>query len=160
VLAVVALVAAMLYLHLRVVRVAFITSGSMMPTINPGDRIVVHLSAYNGGPAQRGDIVALAGGAEGGFEVKRVVAVGGDEVLVAWGVVFRNGEPIEESYVRQPMFLEDPVRVELDDGELFVMGDNRNASEDSRDYGPVRESEVVGRVCCRMLPLSRAGVIH
>ena len=160
VLAVVALLTVILYFHLRVVRVAFITSGSMMPTINPGDRIVVHLSAYNNGPPQRGDVVALAGGEEGGFEIKRVVGVPADELVVAWGVVFRNGKPINESYVRQAMFLEEPTRAKLGDGELFVMGDNRNASEDSRDYGPVPESEVVGRVCCRILPLSRASVIH
>lgn len=160
VLATVALVAAILYLHARVVRVAFITSGSMVPTINPGDRVVVALSAYAEEPPRRGDVIAVRAGTDGGYEVKRVIGVGGDVLLVGWGLVLRNGKPCNEPYVHQAMFPEDPVRVTLGEAQLFVMGDNRNSSEDSRDYGPVDESEVLGRVCWRILPLGRAGAVR
>ncbi len=159
-LAVLALVAAIVYLHTCVVRIAFITQGSMISAISPGDRVLVHLAAYNKEPPQRGDIIALRSGADGGHEVKRVIGVGGDELMVGWGIVFRNGKPLDEPYVHQVMFPEDPVRVTLGEDQLFVMGDNRNGSEDSRDYGPIHESQVLGRVCWRILPLGRAGPVR
>jgi signal peptidase I len=159
-LAALALVAAIVYLHLEVVRVAFIGEGSMLPAISPGDRVVVSLSAYHTRPPRHGDVVAFRCDAEGGYLVKRVIGVGGDELTVGWGMVLRNGKALDEPYVDQAMFPEDPVRVVLGEGQLFVLGDSRNGSEDSRDYGVVSGSQVLGRVCWRILPLGRAGPIR
>ncbi|MBM3477479.1 MAG: signal peptidase I, partial [Armatimonadetes bacterium] len=66
----------------------------------------------------------------------------------------------QEPYIAEPMVRERPVAGRLDPDELFVMGDNRNHSEDSRDYGPIRESQVKGRIFYRIWPLSRAGRVR
>jgi signal peptidase I len=159
-LAVGALVAVLLYLHTRVVRVVYVTTGSMMTTINPGDRLLVHLSAYNDHPPRRGDIVAFWAEDEGDYEVKRVIAVEGDVLTILWGAVLLNAEPLEEPYISQAMLPEQPAAYPLKQGELFLMGDNRNESEDSRDYGPVYRDRVMGRVFYRILPLGRIGPVR
>jgi len=151
------LVCVLAYVHTRVVRVVYVTTGSMMPTVVPGDRMLMHLGAYGDHPPRRGDVIAFWLQDKSEYEVKRVIAVEGDTLNVFWGAVFVNGEQLNESYIRQPMQLEPPTRAEVGPGELFLMGDNRNSSEDSRDYGPVAADQVLGRVFYRLLPLGRAG---
>ena len=159
-LAVGALLALLAYLHTRVVRVALVTSGSMMTTVNPGDRLLIHLGAYKDEPPQRGDVIAFWHDDPGDYEVKRVVAVGGDTIVVGWGLVFLNGQILDEPYIRRPMLLERRVEAVLADGELFVMGDNRNSSGDSRDFGSIYEEKVLGRVFQCILPLERIGPVE
>lgn len=155
--AVAGLLALLAYLHLRVVRVIYVTTGSMSPTIEPGDRLLVHLSAYGVAPPRRGDIVAFQDVTHGDYEVKRVIGVGGDEVIVGAGVVLLNGRRLDEPYIAEPMLREIPVGYRLEADQLFVMGDNRNGSEDSRDFGPIRRRQLMGRLFHRLLPLNRAG---
>lgn len=159
-LAVSALVALFVYLDTQVACVVFVTEGSMIPSINPGERVLVNLAAYRSRPPQRGDIVVTKDDGRGDREIKRVIGVPGDVIVVGYGLVHRNGELLKEPYVRQAMLLEDPIKVVLGEGELFLMGDNRNVSEDSRDYGPVPADRIAGRVCWRLLPLGRAGRIR
>ncbi len=154
------LVAGLLYLHTRVVRVAYIPTGSMTPTLRPGDRVLVNLAAYRRHPPQQGDIVAFWDPLSEEHQVKRVIAVAGDVVSIHWGVVFLNGKLQREPYVTQPMLPEAPFSEEIKPGQLFVMGDNRNASEDSRDNGPINEAAVLGRVFFRILPLRSAGSVR
>ena len=154
------LVCVLAYVHTRVVRVVYVTTGSMMPTVNPGDRMLMHLGAYKDHPPRRGDVIAFWLEDKSEYEVKRVIAVEGDTLTVFWRAVFVNGEQLNEPYIRQPMQLEPPTRAEVGVGELFLMGDNRNSSEDSRDYGPVAADQVLGRVFYRLLPLGRAGPIE
>lgn len=159
-LAVGGLIAALLYLHTRVVRVAYIPTGSMTPTLRPGDRVLVSLAAYRKHSPQRGDVVAFWDPESHEHQVKRVVAVGGDTISIHWGAVFLNGEVLDEPYLAQPMLLETPLIRDIGPGQLFVMGDNRNASEDSRDSGPIGEEAVLGRVFFRILPLRSAGSVR
>jgi signal peptidase I len=159
-LAVGALLAVLAYLHLRVVRVAYVGTGSMLPTVEPGDRLLVHLGAYAKHPPRRGEVVAFWSAAESEYEVKRVIAVSGDTLWIGMGTVVLNDRPLHEPYVRQRMVWEQPLQVAIPDGELFVMGDNRNGSEDSRDYGPVRADQVLGRVRYCLLPPSRFGPVQ
>jgi signal peptidase I len=147
----------LLYLHLRVVRVAYVPTKSMAPTLQVGDRVLVYLGAYRRRPPQHGDIIVFRPPHRSGYEVKRVIAVGGDTLVIMWGLAFRNGHALIEPYIAKPMVFERPLGGRLKPGQLFVMGDNRNDSEDSRDWGPVDEKRVLGRVFFRLLPLSRAG---
>jgi signal peptidase I len=160
ILAVGALVAGLLYVHTRVVRVAYIPTGSMIPTLRPGDRVLISLGAFRHRSPQRGDIVAFWDPDSGDYQVKRVIAVHGDSISIYWGVVFLNGEVLREPYVARPMLPEHPLIREVGEGELFVMGDNRNASEDSRDNGPISQDAVLGRVFFRILPLRSGGKIR
>jgi signal peptidase I len=150
-------VAFLLYLHMYVIQVAYVPSDSMAPTLLPGDRLLVDLRAYRGKPPQRGDIVVFRSPTSSGYEVKRIIAVAGDRVVVGRGLVFVNGERLSEPYVRWQMLPEFPVGWALEPDEVFVMGDNRNRSEDSRDWGPLGMDRVVGRVIYRILPPRRIG---
>jgi signal peptidase I len=154
------LVAGLLYLHTRVVRVAYIPTGSMTPALRPGDRALVNLAAYRRHPPQRGDIVAFWDPSSKEHQVKRVIATAGDVISIHWGVVFLNGKLLREPYVTQPMLPETPLNKEIEPGQLFVMGDNRNASEDSRDNGPIGEDAVLGRIFFRILPMRNAGFVR
>jgi signal peptidase I len=154
------LVAVLVYLHTRVVQVVYVPTGSMEPTIRPHDRLLAYIGAYDKTPPRRGDIVAFWSQGEDTFLVKRVIAIAGDEIFVGGGVVVRNGERLQEPYVAAPMVRELPVGGLLEEGELWVMGDNRNHSEDSRDYGPIHLQQVKGRIFFRIFPPDRAGRVR
>jgi len=151
------LILVLVYLHTRVVQVVYVSTGSMRPTIQPGDRLLMSVGAYRKAKPKHGDIIAFWAEGQGEYEVKRVVGVPGDEMFVGGGVVVRNGQRLKEPYVPEPMVREIPVGARLREGELWVMGDNRNGSEDSRDYGPILEKDLKGRIFYRILPLGRAG---
>lgn len=98
--------------------------------------------------------------------IKRVIGIGGDTVEVRDGQVFVNGVALDESYlfrnggvVAEPTVASDQSRWVVPEGELFVMGDHRKASEDSRVFGPIPVSSVIGRGVVRYWPLSEFGII-
>lgn len=126
-------------------------SGSMKPTIGFGERCLVDGRAYRGQAVSRGDVVVLhLPPPEDRRFVKRVIAVGGDRVDLREGKVFVNGTPLEEPYLNAPEstlpYWQIPPHVAVPEGHLWVMGDNRRDSEDSRQWGPVPASSVEGRV--------------
>lgn len=151
-------IALLLYLHVAVVRVAYVPSQSMEPTLKAGDRLLVRKDAYRSRPPQRGEVVVFR--TADGYEVKRVIAVAGDRIGTGWGQVWLNDQQLEEPYLKEPMIWERPVGpVQVPDGQVFVMGDNRNHSEDSRDDGSVAIVTILGRATRILLPLDRAGTI-
>jgi signal peptidase I len=98
--------------------------------------------------------------------IKRVIGIGGDTVEVRDGQVFVNGVALDEPYlfhnaagVAEPTVAGDQSRWVVPDGELFVMGDHRQVSEDSRVFGPIPVSLVIGRGVVRYWPLSEFGII-
>ncbi len=117
-----ALVGLLVYLHTQVAQVAFVSEGSMVPTVGPGDRVLVSLSAYNHRPPQRGDLVVTDASVAGERVLKRVIGVEGDVVAIGCGVVYLNGSPLNEPYVHQAMLLEDAFRVEVGPGQVSVCG--------------------------------------
>lgn len=142
-----------------------VDGSSMFPTFVNHDYLVLE-SNFLYRKVDRGDIVVLEPPEEAGFAgplVKRVIATGGDTVDIDFdlGIVYINGEAIEEDYIFEPTYrsyqeigmgLEYPVTVP--EGSVFVMGDNRNHSNDSR-YAPlgcVEQSRILGRVLLVLLP--------
>jgi signal peptidase I len=127
---------------------------SMRPTLHSGDEVLVDRLSLALRPPRRGEVVVA--NSPVGLVVKRVAAVGGDTVGIEDGVLVVNGRHEQERYVDYASIdgsYFGPVRVAR--GDVFLLGDNRGNSEDSRDFGTVSEDEVVGRVLVRVWPLQR-----
>lgn len=141
------------------VRVVGVSGGSMRETLQNGDLLLVVNSLFCG-DYERGDVVIAA---KPSFEngepiVKRVIATGGETVDVdfANGVIYVDGTPLEEPYIRESTYLEEGMSFPftVPGGSVFLMGDNRNGSRDSRDpgLGAVDERCLIGRAVFLLLP--------
>ena len=168
-----------------VVQVFYIPSASMRPTLLEDDRIVVEKISYLFGGPERGDVVVFAGEddprfrqAETGVQrvvrgvgqflgvvpvdardlVKRVIGLPGDEVVMVDGIVSVNGVELDETYA---MLDSDDGEWTVPEGQLFVLGDNRSNSADSRStLGFIDVDDVVGRAVIRIWPVDRFGSIE
>jgi signal peptidase I len=89
--------------------------------------------------------------------IKRVIALGGDTVAILDNQVLVNGEPVSEPYLNDGAAMSDMPERLIEEGWLWVMGDNRNESSDSRVFGPVQVEDVVGRAVVRIWPVDRLG---
>jgi signal peptidase I len=143
----------------------WIPSPSMEPTLDVGDRVLVNKLSYKFHDVNRGDVVVFerppgaSTGQNGEIKdlIKRVIAVEGDTIEAKEGEVFVNGERIDEDYL-EPGTPTDNLPLEtIPDGHVFVMGDNRTNSEDSRIFGPIDEDAIVGRAFIRVLPITDIG---
>jgi signal peptidase I len=160
--AIVAVVAVGLALGVRayVAQTFFIPSLSMKPTLLVGDRILVDKLSYRLHGVGRGDIVVFATPprepAEPGINdlVKRVIGLPGEVISSAGGRVYINGKPLAEPYLVPGTVTTDITRQKVPPNEYFVMGDNRSDSQDSRYFGPISRSLIVGRVVMRIWPLT------
>jgi signal peptidase I len=162
----------------------YIPSGSMESTLNISDRVLVEKVSYRFGDVQRGDVVVFVHD-EPGFEpsgpsnpvtgffsglgqavgvvppsdrdfIKRVVGVPGDRITCD-GRLIRNGQKVAEPYLAPGTRTEGCKRTTVGPGELYVMGDNRSNSQDSRSFGVIQRSDVVGRAFVRIWPLNHIG---
>ena len=124
----------------------YIPSGSMAPTVQGGDRIVVDTWRYRDIPPAFGDIVVCQ--IEEVRVVKRVVGVPGDTIELRGPVLVRNGNAVEEPYLGAEQLYSAPNAgpLTLGAGEFFVLGDNRGNSNDSRYVGPLARDQIFGRV--------------
>jgi signal peptidase I len=125
----------------------YIPSESMVPTLHVGDRVFVNKFVYRFWEPERGDIIVFRSvEGEGEDLIKRVIGAPGDRVAIRNGVLHVNGEPQQESYVRDGRPLEEGLYspTKLSEGEVFAMGDNRANSRDSRFFGPVPIENVEG----------------
>lgn len=147
-----------------VVRVAAVNGISMENTLQPGDRLLLQSVGYT---PQRGDVVVTDDLIDYGKPlVKRVIAVGGDVVDIDFqtGAVTVNGETLEEPYIRELTLLDEDQTFPLTvpQGKLFLMGDNRCQSKDSRspEIGCIDERDILGKAILRIFPLQKIGVIQ
>jgi signal peptidase I len=139
-------------------RVYVVPSSSMAPTIEPGDRFCVDESPGIAPKRRELWIFAMPAGGLGvpGVAIKRVIGLPGETISVEGGKVRIDGKEIDEPYLSGPISYTLPARV-LGPEEFFLLGDNRNASNDSHIWGPVPAARLMGRVLYRVWPLRRAG---
>ncbi len=154
--------AAAVLLRAFVVQAFWIPSGSMEPTLKINDRIIVDKLSYHLHPVHRGDIVVFrrppadsAGGPQIKDLVKRVVGLPGETISAHGGNVYINGKILKEPYLPRGTHTYGIPKQVIPKGEYFVMGDNRSDSYDSRRFGPIPGSLIIGRVMFRFWPLSR-----
>jgi signal peptidase I len=147
---------------------------SMEDTIQDGEFVLVDRLTPRFDPYHRGDIVVFSPPGPSSESpnakpfIKRVIGIAGDTVELRKGAVYVNGIALDEPYVlkvdgkAQPTMPEPEdgnVRWEITDGTLFVMGDHRAMSSDSRAFGPIEVSSVIGRAWLRYWPLSEFGIL-
>jgi signal peptidase I len=151
-----------LFIRAFVAEPRFIPSDSMLPTLEVGDRLVVEKISYRFRPPATGEIVVfdppqqlqIQGYAKDQAFIKRVIGTPGQTVQIEDGKVYLNGNPLKEDYITEPpAYRMEPVRVPED--QLFVMGDNRNNSNDSHVWGFLPKENVIGHACFRFWPFSR-----
>ena len=135
---------------------------SMMPTLEDQERVFINKFVYKLEPIERGDVIVFRYPRDPSKSyIKRVVAVAGDRVRIDAGVVYLNGRRLEEGYV--PRMYED-VRsypeVTVPPHSFFVLGDHRNLSNDSRDFGPVDEDFVYGKAVFGYWPMEKLGTLR
>jgi signal peptidase I len=147
----------MVVLHLFVIQVSVVKGHSMEPCLHDGDRLVVDRVSYNLGDVGRGDVVILRYPRNPAVDfVKRVVGVAGDRVAMQGGVLFVNGQVAEDYGCIHD--LQDLPAQEVPPAHVFVLGDNRPISCDSREFGLVPQELLKGKVRARFWPLANATV--
>lgn len=139
------------------VRLPQVTGLSMEPHIRSGEYVVINTFAYRIGAPRRGDIVAFRheGDARAVF-IKRVIGVPGDRIRIDRGLVYVDGAKLDEPYVRHTdgrTFGE----VVVPKSAVYVLGDNRAESEDSRFFGPVSDDLLIGRAIAGIWPPRKLG---
>ncbi len=149
-----------LAVYLFAFNLSVVRGSSMTPGIHDGDRILIDQLSYVFSDVERGDIVVLRYPLDPSVDyIKRIVGLPGDEVVLAGGALWVNGERVEEDYVAEG----DPYThsfVRVKPGHFFVLGDNRLHSSDSREFGQVPEELLRGKVDLRLWPPARIGRLH
>lgn len=141
-----------------------VSGSSMENTLSDKDNLIVDKITYRFSDPKRFDIIVFPFQyEEDTYYIKRIIGMPGETVQIIDGKILINGEVLEESYGRET--IESAGRagepITLGDDEYFVMGDNRNASADSRepDVGNIKRSDIIGRAWVRIWPLNKAGVL-
>ncbi|HEY9873861.1 MAG TPA: signal peptidase I [Candidatus Obscuribacterales bacterium] len=140
----------------------YIPSGSMLPTLQINDRLIIDKLSYRFKSPVRGDIVVFSPTEtleKQNFKdafIKRVIGTPGDKVEVKGGRVYVNEQPLKEKYIEEkPNYNWGPVTVPAD--SYLVLGDNRNNSYDSHYWGFVPREKIIGRAIVRFWPMNRVG---
>ncbi|MBD2179032.1 signal peptidase I [Pseudanabaena sp. FACHB-1998] len=154
-----------IFLRAFIVEPRFIPSGSMEPTLQVGDRILVDKISQKWQAPQRGDILIFYPPKSPAIEdnskayIKRLIGLEGDRIAVKNGKVYRNDHPLNESYIAEaPKYAMREVVVP--NGYYWMMGDNRNHSNDSHIWGFLPKENVIGKATIRFFPFGdRLGAI-
>jgi signal peptidase I len=135
-----------------------VEGSSMEPSLHHGEFLIVNKLAYKIGSPKIGDVVVFhfPGNPEEEF-IKRVIGLPGDLIEIAAGRVLVNGQVLNEDYIATPPLYEGEWSVS--EGTLFVLGDNRNNSDDSHRWGPVAIDQVVGKAIFVYWPPAEWGVL-
>jgi len=149
----------LLFLAINAVSARIRVDGSSMePTLHNGEFVIVNKLAFKLGSPKIGDVIVFHYPRDPEQEyIKRILGLPGDHVKITNGQVYVNGEPIKETYIAAPPSYQSEWNVPED--AFFVLGDNRNNSSDSHNWGPVPVENVVGKALIVYWPPQNWGVI-
>jgi len=148
----------------------FIVDGpSMQPNFFTGERLIVSEWVYHLRKPHRGEVVVFHATKDKDY-IKRVIALPGETVAIASGKVLVNGKPLDESYIADAVkrykeetggvYNTDFPEQKVPEGSVFVLGDNRVDSKDSRIIGPVEYSKIIGRADIVFWPLNKLTIVN
>ena len=143
----------------------YVSGSSMENTLSDGDNLIVDKITYRFSDPKRYDIIVFPYQyEENTYFIKRIIGLPGETVQIVDGIIYIDGEALQESYGREVMknsgLAADPIT--LGEDEYFVLGDNRNDSTDSRDpsVGKIPRDRIIGRAWVRIWPLSKIGILR
>lgn len=136
---------------------------SMQPTFYSDDYVIISKQAYTlFGDVEHGDVIVfksdlLDGEGNSKHLIKRIIGIPGDTIEIKNGLVYRNGEKLEEDYVNEKRQSGEMEPIIVEEGKLFVLGDNRRVSQDSRseEIGQIDQETIVGKVVLRIFPFDK-----
>ncbi len=139
----------------------------MEPTFKTGEYILTSRVTYKMRSEERGDVIVFKSPKNPDIEyIKRIIGLPGDKILVENGDIYVNNTLLRENYIAartnlwEGGYVKDGVLFTVPEDELFVMGDNRPRSSDSREFGPIPEESVIGQVFFRYFPSDKVGRIN
>ena len=142
-----------------------VVGNSMHPTYKNGEYLMANKITYRIGDPQRGDVIIFKFSDTQDF-IKRVIGLPGDTVMLKDGQMYINGTQLDESkylnssiYTNGGSFLTEGESIVVPDGEYFVCGDNRPHSSDSREFGPINQSEIKGKAWIVYFPFSEFRIV-
>lgn len=146
----------------------FVRGASMEPNFHNGEYLVIDQLSYRFSAPKRGDVIVFRYPLdESQFFIKRIIGLPGDDIHIGDGnitiknAMYPNGVELNESAYLSPDVVTGGLRdVHVGDGEYYVLGDNRPASSDSRVWGVVKQSEIIGKVWVRAWPFNRFEIFH
>lgn len=153
-------------LYLFVAQFHKVSGNSMVPTFESGDYLITEKVTYRFSMPQKGDIIVLKNPRDESEDfIKRIVAIPGDTIKIVNDQVFVNDNPLKEEYLpagtstQAGSFLIEGSPVKTGPNQYFVLGDNRDHSSDSREWGSITKEEIVGRALFRYWPPQSIGIL-
>lgn len=153
-------------LYLFLFRPNQVQGASMQPNLHTGERVITELVSYRFGEPERGDIVVVTSPRREDINlIKRIIGLPGERIRISQGKVYINGEALSEGYIKDGFtnpgaLLKEGEVYSIPEGSYFVMGDNRDFSSDSRDFGAVTRDLIQGKAVLRFWPISSSGVLN
>jgi len=139
----------------------FIPSGSMEPTLIEGDRIIVSKIHYRLGNPKRGEIIVFKYPVDPKKDfIKRVIGLPGETLEIRDSKLYINGEFVEQPFLPPGLSYGSYGPVTIPEGQYFMMGDNRNNSEDSRFWGMLPQENIIGKTLLIYWPVNRVQLLH
>ncbi len=142
-----------------------VVGNSMHPTYKNGEFLMANKVTYKLSKPKRGDVIIFKYSDTADF-IKRIIGVPGDQVMIKDGRIYINGEILDESEYLSPSvitnggsYLHEGQTIKLGEDEYFVCGDNRANSSDSRDFGPIKDSDIKGRAWIVYYPFSEFRIV-
>lgn len=150
-----------------VIKPTIVKESSMQPTLYENNYLLVNKQAYNFGDEKRGDIIVFKSDlknekGDNKLLIKRIIGLPGDKITITGGKVILNGTELKEDYTLEGETPGEITDFKVPDGQLFVMGDNRRVSVDSRseEVGCVDEDRVLGKAFVRLYPFNEIGGLY
>ena len=144
-----------------------VKGNSMYPNFHDGEYILTDKISYRLGLPKRGDVIVFKAPKNEEVDyIKRIIGLPGDEIKVSAGLVYINNKKLNEDYLptdyvtSSGSFLSEDAPVKITEGQYFVLGDNRNHSSDSREWGFVKKDEIIGKAFFRYWPVNRVGTVQ